>query len=487
MNKEKILAAMLLTGTTVMGMTGMAGAESVDEIMQKNREASKEITSGAYDIDMAADVTLNIINMGMTVNLKGSGDLDVKLIKEPMALEVSGLFSYQALGNEGKVDVGAYLVTEDDGTVAAYGGTDGNWTSVQVDSETLKSYTDILNGDDKLDYSSAPIMYELAEATENVNGAECYVVETTLTWEDVKNLIEWSYEQEATQKLMGEIEEDAADASAVEDIEEAIQSLDEFDEMLDCLKLNIHSYIDRESYIAKKVSIDMEGSDWTTLTAQMIMNGLITADNTPVNETKAEIDVKELGIDIVYNGDVDEITVPDSVKNTNTSESESEESTESWELSEGLEMKYKDVTISYDESEFENGYISENFISASVKEQKYDVTAYISEYGDAESSVRSACDWEKSYYEENAEEFDNAAVSEIDEVEIQGMTAYHYNKVYRDIAVDYAVMTQCYYVKLDEDRYIDIELSEFGDKVEDLKLTDEVAKEILGHITITIE
>lgn len=286
---------------------------------------------------------------------------------------------------------------------------------------------------------------------------------------------------------MGEIEEDAADASAVEDIEEAIQSLDEFDEMLDCLKLNIHSYIDQETYIAKKVSIDMEGSDWTTLTAQMIMNGLITADNTPVNETKAEIDVKELGMDIVYIGEVDEITVPDSVKNTNTSESESEESTESWELSEGLEMKYKDVTISYDESEFENGYISENFISASVKEQKYDVTAYISEYGDAESAVRSGCDWEKSYYEENAEEFDNAAVSEIDEVEIQGMTAYHYNKVYRDIAVDYAVMTQCYYVKLDEDRYIDIELSEFGDKVEDLKLTDEVAKAILGHITITIE
>ncbi len=505
MKKHLLLTGAVLTTTSFLLLSGFDSAETVESILEKSRAASADISSASYDIDMNADVTLDISSLGMTVGLSGSGEASVAAVKDPLALAFEGTFSGSAMGQSGQISVGTYLVTEEDGSLTVYLGSDGAWTKQTVPADEAEQYTafaDQLN----VNYAEMPISFVLGDQANDVNGVECYQLTASLEWDDVKQILVWSAEQamNTAEEIVGELETEpevlgTSVSDAEDQLNDMVAQLDAIDAYVEGLKLNIAIDISCDTFETQMVYIDMDGSDWTNVIAFLTESGLVSDNNS--DEIEVNLDVHDLHIAIASHGAVEEITVPEEITanavdffeagdTEDETDTASGADTETEADQDGSEtdsyntntMSYDGVTFTLDEDAFEYFYADENYLSGSLYEPYYSISVRVNEYTDTEERIREEQEWEAGYYAEN---YEKSAVSDVETgTYADGSPLYQYSVSYESTESSYAAVTYSVFVINENGKCASMQIEELGDTMEELTLTQEKVDEMISHLTI---
>ena len=309
--KKRWFGFLLAAVTTASMAFGAAGAEaSVDEIMANYREASKNVKEVSASVDMDADVQLSAEGQTI-VAVTGNAKMNVACTLDPLAVETTASMSgnMQAFGGQeesGSFDMTMYMLPDEEGTIVTYVGMDMGqgleWMKQALDEATSKQLMDMIAQAGTAEMPDIPVAFTLADTHTDVNGTECYCLNATLTVEDILNVLTTVMEQYKDQ-IPAEVAGQIPDA----------ETLQMVGSMLSGLKFNIEMDIATESYLPMHLHIDMEGSDWVTLSA-IVAAALSEGAGEGEELPSMSIDVNSLYMDYVYDySNPVEIVVPDYV------------------------------------------------------------------------------------------------------------------------------------------------------------------------------
>lgn len=174
-----LLAALLLFAAVVLGGCGKekVTAESLIKTASKRSENAKSVSA-----DMNLDMKMNIKQSGISADFNIGADLSIEAVKEPVSAHIDGTMSVDIAGNSQESSLESYLVDED-GTAVTYMGTDGSWTKTEAelsDDGMLSGLNSMLNDS---------MNYELQKETEEVNGKEAYVLTGKVSGELMNELM----------------------------------------------------------------------------------------------------------------------------------------------------------------------------------------------------------------------------------------------------------------------------------------------------------
>lgn len=254
----------LLTMMLVLFMMGIGGcgekkvtAESLIKDMNANMESVKSV-SGDLAMEMAMGVSSQGIGMDMDVTLGGE-------FMGTMAPEVFYMDTTMEMSLMGiSMDMEVYTQREGD-TVTTYTGAAGEWTKSEAqvpegtETEIQEMYAMFDNADD----------FVLAEETENYNGKEVYVLTSTVTGENVE-------------ELLGQME--------MEDLVGSYEGMD-----FSQLSAEVNMKIYKDTILPASVSAEMTGEGLTS-----------EADG-------ATVEISGFSVEVNYNSfdDVKEIVIPE--------------------------------------------------------------------------------------------------------------------------------------------------------------------------------
>ncbi len=313
MKKSIVFGVAALSAASFMMLSGFDSAETVDSVLEKYREASNAATSFSATTNMNANLSLNIPDMGSTFDALGSGTMDIAVSTDPLALSATGSFSGSAVGQSGSMDIGMYMETAEDGSLNMYVGTGDEWQKQTISAEDAAQLTKMMK-EQNIDYSAMPLTYTLGSEPVDVNGTECYQLLTTMTWDDVKNIINWSIDQVDLNALA---DGDESVAEQEDDIQDSLSEVKSALAMVDPyaagLQMNFEVDVDTTTYLPMRAHLDMDGSDWSNLV--MIAGSMMHMTNDDGSAMKLDLTVNDLFIDYIYNyTDAVVAPVPDNVK-----------------------------------------------------------------------------------------------------------------------------------------------------------------------------
>ncbi len=308
MKKNLVLSAAVLGAASFMMLSGFDSAETAESVLAKYEEASAALTTATANVEAVADLAIEIPAAETSFDIQGQGTMDVAVNLDPISAVVSGSFSGSALGEGGSMDMATYMVSEDDGSISVYAGTDGEWVKTVLDAETAQQIRDAIANSAALDQSDIPLTYTLDSEPADVNGTECYKLSANLTWDDMKELINWSISK--TSELGLDTEEEGVDLESA--TAELQTYLDLADAYVSGLQLNIDLYVDTETFYPTLVHMDLDDTDWSSIAiiAASAM-GLEDEDGTLMD---LNINVNSLYMDYYYDVTSDVvIEVPEDV------------------------------------------------------------------------------------------------------------------------------------------------------------------------------
>ena len=300
---KKLTAILTVLGAcSAMIMGAYASEPSADEILQQYMAASVEATEVNCSADLKADVTIELPDMDTTFGLSAGGAMEAAATMDPLAAHVSGNISFDAMGESGSYDIDMYMAPDADGSFGAYvnmdmGEESTGWTYQAIDEETAAQILEVIEKAKDFDMTSLPLQFTLGDDTLDVNGHTCYRLLSSITWQDVMNLLP---------ALMQAVSESGEEIPEMPGEEELAQ----VGAIFDGLVINCEIDVDTESYLPMRAYIDTEGSDWTAIAAVFASYaGLTNEDGSLMN---VNISVNDLYIDYLYDYDTPiEIVVPD--------------------------------------------------------------------------------------------------------------------------------------------------------------------------------
>lgn len=303
MKKKLLLSALMLSMGSMM-LTGFDSTETIDDIMEKSAEANKNITeaNASVNLNLEAGVTMTSKTIGtQSMNFGFLGDLDVAFQTDaapegempPVLAKVDGSMELTVPDEHEEIQMEYYLKSDEAGDIDNYvrvsDGDQNEWQYLNVPADEIEQIMDMANPV-QADLSQIPGELSLSPEASDVNGFPCYHVILTLTYDDIEPLL--------TQIMETTGEEMDSDALALATL------------ALNGLKLNAEMDIDADSYLIRKIHIDMDGSDLTgfnvILAYAMAQNGDDGMDVPEVN-----IDISNLYIDYTYDYETPvEISIP---------------------------------------------------------------------------------------------------------------------------------------------------------------------------------
>lgn len=286
MKKKTMMKTAAIALAAVMAVP-MAGCGSTFKATAKS--VAEKAASAVADIKSIKGT--NTLNFDGTFTMSGSDEMDLTMSMEqdeevtadPFISHGTATVNISAMGQDQSQDVESYTEVSDSG-FTVYNSSDGGdtWTKSTVEMS-----------DDEVEKSSQlcfPYMFEgiadgsidaeLEDDTQTVDDSECYVLDATLTGDDLKSVLDDSGVQDIT---TGIDEEDFNDVEADAEI-----------------------YVDKKTFRPAKVSYDM--SDL----GDAIFNALLGSSGMDI-----ESDTEEFSLEVTYSSydDVDEITIPDEALN----------------------------------------------------------------------------------------------------------------------------------------------------------------------------
>ena len=308
-----LAAAMMLTGVS-------AGELTAEDVLVGYLQSSMNVQEAYADVAMNLTVNIKETDAYHQMRLEQTNEegetemppldqtisadmaMNMGFDLDPIALEVHANVNTGELAGNSTIE--AYVVTNEDGSISAYIGPDGEWVVINVPAEESSKVTEALAsvlaesegadlGITAEDLAGLPVSFELRPETVNIDGTDCYSVYTVLYGPDIVDLI-------AAADTEGQLLS-ALNAQA----DTGITSYDEVKEMADGLLLNIELDVNAEDFRVKALHFDMNGS---------VISPAIMEKVAPGAGTLLTITLDNASYDCVYNMDTPvEVTVPQEV------------------------------------------------------------------------------------------------------------------------------------------------------------------------------
>lgn len=298
--KKKLLSGLVILGAASM-LCGFDNAETLDSLSAKMSEANTNIKGATAEASFNLDAALGISDgtTNTSLGIVANGALDYLFSMDPFAMKATIDLTFSALGSGQQVKEELYSVTDENGAMKMYmkvtdpGPGVDQWMVQTVDDLNMKELmetatTQPISFSDMAEWG---IAFELAPEAADVDGAECYLISTTIDATSFQTLLQ------KTEEITGQQITSDPDVSMVFSL-------------LEGLKINLDYYVDAATYLPVKAHIDMNGSDFS-LISQMI-NGILGAtasDEAPASTV--DLTVNDLSMDLSMNyGEAQTITVP---------------------------------------------------------------------------------------------------------------------------------------------------------------------------------
>ncbi len=297
MKKNMYLSLGVISAAAIMAFSASAAEVTVEDVLSNYAAAGKTIASFVSDAEIKADVTIALPDMDTTMGVTADGALNIQFAKEPLALASTGSVNLNAMGETMDVGIEMYGTTEEDGSLGMYmnttqAGESSGWIYQGISAEEVQKLIEMINSTE-IDLTALPITYTLGDGTVDVNGHSCYAVLSTLTGEDLINLVKFAAE---------------AAGEAAEEL--PTEELDQIAPLLSAVVVNMEIDVDTETYYPMHMHIDLEDSDWTTLAAVFAQFADLTNEDGSL--MTVNLDVSALYLDYTYDYDAAvEVTVPE--------------------------------------------------------------------------------------------------------------------------------------------------------------------------------
>ncbi len=157
-----LLAALLLFMAVLSGCGGKK--VTAEELIAETTKKMENVES--MDMNIKMDISMGVKQSGVSMDLDIGADIDMQATEEPEASYMSGTLTMSMMGLS--VDMESYSVIED-GKAVTYSGTGGEWTR----EETEVPEDEVTN---MMDVFKEGMEYELQPKTEKVDGKEVYVL-----------------------------------------------------------------------------------------------------------------------------------------------------------------------------------------------------------------------------------------------------------------------------------------------------------------------
>lgn len=269
-----VLVGMILLAVSIL--SGCGGRKVTAESLMKEVEANMEKVE-SMSMNMKLEMGMAIKESGMSMDMDVTGDIDLEVINDPVGVYLKGKVSMSLMGIS--LDMESYSV-EENGKLVTYTSSMGEWTRTEEDMPE-KSQMDSVESvfDSKYEYT-------LNDKTEKADGKEVYVLTTQISGD-------------LMQDVMGMMSEDMDDLYGDMDWSE--------------FSADITVKIDKSTRLPVEMTMDC-GEGMSNL-----MDSMTGTDDTEVSIDTFSITYTFLGFD-----DVEEIKVPDDVKEAAENGEESE-------------------------------------------------------------------------------------------------------------------------------------------------------------------
>lgn len=333
--KRKFLAvvlsfAMCLTPLTAFAAeneteaTAQADGSSVsaDELLKKEEEFSKGVSSTSSDMSMLIDLTIGTSqtnedgetqDFASTINM--DMDMHVDAIIDPIKAAVSGSLAMKMDDSEiMSLDLSSYALASEDGTMMDV------YTKQPVD-ETESAWSHV-----QMDMSEMLAQFGVSSFSELANLSDSDV----LGGADMENLFQWEVSEEAdTYILSAQVKLGDMSDTIMPLLESSLQSSGEEDASLDAVEpmismiingivMNYSITMDKETCAPTAFHVDFNDSDWSSIEsmAQMFMAGYSGESE---SQPSFSLTFNDFSIDGTYEYDtVTDITVPEEALNAET-------------------------------------------------------------------------------------------------------------------------------------------------------------------------
>lgn len=273
--RTRAAALVAAAASSVLVLSGFDSAMTAKDLMAKAQEASGSLTQysakGTIDADAAVQIgadAATATTMAGTV----TGSFTMEFSMDPFALHIQGSVEANAMGQTFTPSADIYVVTKDDGTGTTYAMVDTGtgseekpqWAAAELPADQVAEITKSMNFVKSGDISGASAatgidlqsyMDTLAQnstvapSAVSVNGKDCYELTSTITGDQISGMIEQMI---------------AANADAAAKVDES--SLQMIEMILGGIKVEEVSDYSVDSFAPVHTSVDLTGSDWSTVT-----------------------------------------------------------------------------------------------------------------------------------------------------------------------------------------------------------------------------
>ncbi len=284
--KKSFLLGIILTAAAFL-LCGFDTSLTAEDVLQKSIEESGSASSFTTDFDFNLDMGVDIGDGSTTstIDLLMNMDLTIDMTMDPYVFQIDGTVLLSLFGTDETDQVEAYAVLNDDGTLKTYTYSEEeegpNWTYSETsgyDFSALEQSSGTFNAEVLSEYG---IPLTLASETVDVNGTECYLLNTDIDIPSLESLLD-SVEDETVQSVL---------------------------DLLDGLVLNISYYVATDTFLPIAVHMDLNDSDLSVINAYL--SELLGAFDVEDAQTSVELICNDVSMDfeIAYDT-IDSITIP---------------------------------------------------------------------------------------------------------------------------------------------------------------------------------
>ncbi|MGI6118072.1 MAG: DUF6612 family protein [Bilifractor sp.] len=289
--KTKLTASALavIIGASLAACSGGATKATPESLAKSAVTSMKKAESVSGKINMDFSGSISVTGSSSTLDLEMTSDLDLEETFDPFVMHMNGDMNITASGQDQSLNIEQYTEKDNDKLVSYQTVDDGDtWTKTSADMSDEDGsfsgssiFNSIANGD---------LDADLEEDTEEVEGEECYVIDTEITGDMITEILDSTGMGDSLGDLdTSDLEDESADTTL---------------------------YISKKSSRPKKMTCDM-----ADLGSALISSAL---EATGASDT-ADVNIDKFTAEYVFDefDSVDEIEIPDEAKDAEESTSAS--------------------------------------------------------------------------------------------------------------------------------------------------------------------
>ncbi|MDO4615044.1 MAG: hypothetical protein Q4B15_05375 [Lachnospiraceae bacterium] len=308
--KKRMIALSVVIGALCIpfGVSAEDSSLSATDILDKANEYQQSVTSMTMPMTMnfAGALKMSMSGMELTMDAKGSADINAEMIVEPMQMKMTGSMSFDIMDQSMGGNLESYILVDDENNLMdLYQKVDYKEDDTETTGEWMHDQQDLKEILEAFGVSSIKELQSLS--TEDALGEDikiewavaeqdnAYEVSGKLAFADLKSLIQQSVEAQS-----GDMDDET---------KAAVELVYGF---MDPISVNISYVINKDTFATESIHMDLNDTDMEALNAMiapLIESYYGAGDDEEIPEMV--LSLEDISIDATYTyNDVAEIVVP---------------------------------------------------------------------------------------------------------------------------------------------------------------------------------